>query len=215
MPEYTIRLNGMRHDTRESLDEAIGLAEKMMDSISQGEEITCRQEATVTVENEDGCLLAAVTNRRIVGSFTKQQWGGRKGDDAIYIGEETFDATDAVLLMAHDDLVKVKDCDESSDNIGRKFVDWNGPCYVSIEDNICDYFGAYSIDDITPEALAYARARANPQKPVEEVVTLTIKVKVRVMPGASKQEFIENLNYSVTSNTAGITVADTEITEAE
>lgn len=36
---------------------------------------------------------------RIRGTFTKQMWVGPKADRAMNVGEEEFDATDAVLLI--------------------------------------------------------------------------------------------------------------------
>jgi hypothetical protein len=52
------------------------------------------------------------------------------------------------------------------------------------------------------------------QPQVERTLTLTIKVTVRVSSGASVDAFVENLDYSLTSNTAGVVVAATEIVEA-
>lgn len=85
---------------------------------------------------------------------------------------------------------------------------------MSLVDAICDYFGVGDLEDITPEALLDARNRAHPQPQVERTLTLTIKVTVRVSSGASVDAFVENLDYSLTSNTAGVVVAATEIVEA-
>lgn len=208
MAEYTINQDGGRYDEIQGLNEAIALAEVLLGGVPAGDE------STFTVESEDGYLLASVTNRRIVGSFTKQQWGGRKGDDAIHIGDEDFDATDNILLMNHEDLVELDDNDDSSDNIGREHIDWSGPCSVNIVDAVCAYFGVSDVRDITPEALDFARQRANPQPASKEVITLSVKLYLRVAPGASVSEFIENLDYSVVSNTAGVTVSNTEITDS-
>lgn len=208
MADYTINQDGGHYDEVQGLNEAIDLAEELLGGVPPGDE------STFTVENEDGYLLASVTNRRIVGSFNKQQWGGRKGDDAIYIGEESFDATDAILLLEHKDLMCMKDQTESTDDIGREHIDWSGPCYVHIETAICSYFGVNDLQEITPEALSFARQRANPQPATEEVITLSVKLHLRVAPGASVSEFIENLEYSVVSHTAGVTVSNTEIVDS-
>lgn len=150
--------------------------------------------------------------RRIIGTFVKQQWGGRKGDDAIHVGEEEFDATDAVLLMAHKDLVELEDGSEGTDDIGRNHVQWDGPCEVQIVDSIEEYFGAW-LEDLTVEALESAKALANPTPPQQQTVTLTIKVNVLAANDADLTAFVENLDYSVKSKTPGVVVKDTEITD--
>ncbi len=48
----------------------------------------------------------------------------------------------------------------------------------------------------------------------DDVITLSLKVRIRVSPGASITDFIENLDYTVTSQTVGIAVQDTEIVDA-
>jgi hypothetical protein len=205
MAEYGVQQDKGYYTKIEGLNEAIRIAEELLGELPAGDE------STFTVEDESGYLLASVTNRHIVGSFNKQQWGGHKGDDAIYIGEESFDATAAILLLEHKDLVCMKDQSESTDDIGREHIDWSGPCYVHIEDSICAYFGVDDLQEITPEALSFARQRANPQPAEEQVVMLSVKLSLRVTSGASVSDFIENLDYSVISNTAGVTVRDTEI----
>lgn len=165
--------------------------------------------------NEDGYLLAAPTNYRIEGIYTKQQWGGRKNSQALYVGEEKFDATDAVLLLDHAELISLVDGDESTDALGVAHVQHKGPCEVAITQSILDYFGVASLREITPEALAYAREKAQPQPACDEELTLTIKVKVKVALGKSVTEFIEELDYSVVSKTPGIIVIDTEIVDSE
>lgn len=153
--------------------------------------------------------------RRIIGTFYKQQWGGHKGAYAIAAGEESFDATHAVLLLSHADLIELEDCSEETDSIGRDHVSWHGPCSVHITDSICRFFDVYCLEDITEAALASAKDLIKPQPANEEFVTLAIKIKVRVAPGASVTEFIENLDYAVTSNTNGITVQGTEIVDVD
>lgn len=94
--------------------------------------------------------------KRIVGVFTKQAWGGRKGDDAIFVGEEQFDATDAVLKLSHAELIELQDNYENTDEIGRSIVGWDGPCEVRLVGSIQSYFGVESIEDVTPAMLAQA-----------------------------------------------------------
>lgn len=207
MTIYTINQDGGHYDDLADLNQAISLAEELLGGVMPG------SEATFTVETEDGTLMAAVTNRRIVGSFNKETYGER-GRAGQYMGTEDFDATDTVLLLEHAQLVELQDGYENTDHIGKQYIDWAGPCSVSLVDAICDYFGVGDLEDITPEALLDARNRAHPQPQVERTLTLTLKVTVRVSSGASVDAFVENLDYSVVSNTAGIVVASTEIVEA-
>jgi len=203
---YQIFQDGGFYADAANLDGALELAEALL---NDGGDPT-----TFTVEDADGYLVASVTNRRIIGTFVKQAWGGRKGDDACFVEEVEFDATNHVLLMTHEALTQLQDGFESTDELGLAHISWNGPCEVSVTDAICQFFGVDDIRDVTPEALAYARNRAHPQPPEEKTITLSIKLNLRVTPGASVQEFIEDLEYSVTSNTVGVVVCSTELTDA-
>ena len=58
-------------------------------------------------------------------------------------------------------------------------------------------------------------SQAPAQDTEDFTVELTIRVKVRKPAGADINDFIENLEYSVVSNTDGVTVLDTEMTDAE
>lgn len=207
MSKYTIKQDCKDYDTVEDLAVAIELAEQLLGGVSGGEG------TTFTVENESSHLRAVVTSRRILGTFTKQAWNDH--DDAVEVGLETFDATDHVLLMSHDRLMALQDGAEISDDIGLQHVSWSGPCHVSIVDSVRAYFGVDDIEDITPDALAYAKNRASPQPPAYETVTLNVTLKVRVMPGARVNEFIDEMDYSFTSNTVGVCVVDTCINSAD
>lgn len=203
---FTINQNGGKYDSLPDLNVAIGLAEELLGAVPAGEQ------CTFTVEDEDGKVLAALSNRRITGTFVQQAWGGRKNNEAVYCGvEPPFDATDAILLMDYAELIELEDGSESSDAVGQAHVQWSGPCEVRITTSICEYFGVSAVEEITPEALAYARRRLDPQPAAETVVSLSIRVKVRVAPGACVQSFIENMDYSVVSKTAGVVVSHTEI----
>lgn len=76
------------------------------------------------------------------------------------------------------------------------------------------FFGVESLEEITDEAFAAAKQRLNPQPATEQTVTLSLKVKIRVAAGSAVSDFIEELDYSVASNTVGITVLDTEIADS-
>lgn len=110
------------------------------------------EDVTLTVEVEGTRLpVASFSTRRIIGNFTKQAWGGRKGDDAIHCGEEEFDATRYVLSMPHKDVVQIRDNNDNSDSIGTAHVNWVGPHEVEIVDSICDFFGVSKVDEISEE----------------------------------------------------------------
>ena len=54
----------------------------------------------------------------------------------------------------------------------------------------------------------------HPNTPSTQTVTLTIKVQVKVDAAASIESFVGDMDYSIISNTAGVTVVDTEVTDA-
>lgn len=211
MTTYTIYQDGGHYSELEDLDQAIGLVEDFLDGTAE--------ETTFTVRDDCGEVVASVTNRRIIGQFVKQAWGGRKGDDAIFVEEVEFDATSAVLNMHWNEFNALKDNDITSDAVGRSLVDWNGPFEVKLVDQVCAYFGVEKIGRITPTHLFYARTRSCPQ--IEEVVTLTIRVKVKLPKLGSEEEtndllssFVDDLDYEVRSDTVGVEVVSTEITES-
>lgn len=187
----------------EGLPAAIEFAENLFKQVADG------KETTFTVENEDGYLIAAITNRRIFGHFFKQTWGGPRGDDAITVGEEKFDALNAILLLEDKDFVRLSDNHAIVDDLGRAHIDWPGPGVVHIVDAVCAYFCVDELCKITPEARAYARKRVNPQPPTEAVITLTIQATLRVEPGASVSDAIRQLDYSLRTNTTGVTIIET------
>lgn len=206
MSEYFICQDGGQYNDEgiQDLNAAIDLAVELQASLAS--DLT-----TFTVENEDGYMLACITNRRITGKFTKQSW---QGDEAIAVERADFDATDYVLLMKGSDLRALVDRRESADDLGLAHVSWDGPFEVEVVDSICEYFGVSGLEDISDETLAYAKDRLNPQPVTEQTLELTIKVKIRIANGAEVSDFVENLDYSVISHTAGITVQDTELVEA-
>ncbi|GBG14590.1 uncharacterized protein NMK_2189 [Novimethylophilus kurashikiensis] len=191
----------------QGISKAIGLAEEYLAAIPE-DELT-----TYSVFDEGGKLKFSVTNRRIEGTFVKQRWGGRKGDDAILVDYEWFDATDAILMLDHATLQALDDCGDTTDELGRSHVDWDGPFEVMVVDAVCEYFGVEELEDITLEALAYAKAKAKPQPPELKTITLSIKVQVEVRAGNDLTGFVENLDYTVKSTTPGVRVTDTEIIE--
>ena len=108
--------------------------------------------------------------KRIIGSFTKQKWGGRKGDDAIWIGEEAFDATETILRMRLSEIVALEDQAETTDSVGQAHVQWNDPHYVTIVGAICQFFDVEELDSITETMLAEKRLAylPGPGQPVHD-----------------------------------------------
>lgn len=148
---------------------------------------------------------------RIIGTFTKQSWGGRKGNDAIYSGEEKFDATNSILLLSHSELIELQDHSEETDDLGKSCVDWDGPCEVEVVGSIRGYFKVNDLRDITEAMLQEAKELVNPVAAEMEVINLTINVRVMKIPGTSIADFVDSMDYSIHSQTPGIIVADTEI----
>lgn len=165
--------------------------------------------AVFDVSGDDPKLVASVTNRRIIGTFYKQFWGGRKGDDALPCGEEEFDGTNEVLMADLERLHGIEDNSETTDEIGM--VEWSGPRYVEIVDSICRYFGVDDVEDITQEALEFARERENPQQASEETATLTVKLRIRASKDVDLESVLSEMDYRFSSATAGAVIAGSEI----
>lgn len=144
--------------------------------------------------------------RRIIGTFVQQVWGGRKGDDAISTGEVEFDATAAILLMPHGELIELEDSDETTDRVGTDHIQWDGPFEVRIVDSIQAFFGVDSLEDVTPAALEEAKVLANVPPAKRQTLTLTITVCVTATEDPDLNDFLKTLNCSVRSNTAGVVV---------
>lgn len=200
---FTVNQDGGEYDSQPTLHEAIGLMEVVCDLGGSP--------TTFTVEEEGGDAFASISNRRIVGTFLKQQWGGSKNDQAYPCGEEEFDATDYVLNMEYEDLVQVEDGDYSSDEIGKAHVEWDGPFEVSIEESICEYFGVGSIRRITKDNYVYVRSNVKPAAATERTISVKCDIKVRLSPGASMEEFLNSMEHSFVSNVSGAVVVSSEV----
>jgi len=143
-----------------------------------------KPDVTLTVEIAGtGLPVASFSNRRIMGDFTKQRWGGHKGDDAITCGEDRFDATLYILSMPYEKVIAIKDDHDSSDHIGQAHVDWHGPHRVEIVDSMCDFFGVSKLVEISAdhfnfvvqsrqeEIAAHRRAEQQRQQPPKRIQT--------------------------------------------
>jgi hypothetical protein len=201
MNKYSVFKDGGHYNDFADVNVAISAAEEFLGGLSVYEISTF----TVRDSSNNMRVLASVTNRRIVGKFFKQVWGGRKNDDAINCGEVEFDATDTILLMSHADLIALEDSRESTDRIGYQVV-WDGPYEVYITGKIASYFGVDDIKEITPEALKFARHRHDPQPVTNVEITIKVKLNVRVAAGASLANFFYDMDATVTSLTPGVVV---------
>lgn len=115
-----------------------------------------KPDVTLTVEIEGtGVPVFSFSNRRIMGDFTKQRWGGHKGNDAIECGEDRFDATIHILSMPYEQVIAIKDDHDSSDQIGQAHVDWHGPYRVDLVDSMCDFFGVSKLAEISREHFTF------------------------------------------------------------
>ena len=138
--------------------------------------------------------------KTITGVFTKQVWGGRKGDDAIYVGDVEFEATEAVLQLPHSQLIELQDGHESTDEIGRKIVMWDGPCEVRLVDSIATFFGVDSLEDVSAEMLNEAR-QDNARKASSNIVHCFASSALRIVEQVCC-DFDGNGIYSVGANAA-------------
>jgi hypothetical protein len=94
----------------------------------------------------------------IIGKFEKQSWIGKDKDTLLIGGAvEDFDATDFVLGMSLDQIRRLEDCEHITDNIGRLYVDHNGPSAVYLTNAICEFFGVINLGEITSELLQERR----------------------------------------------------------
>lgn len=207
---YTTYLDGREFDNGEDGKRLLAEAEIKFKELTEGQ----GDNVTVTVF-KDADLIAWHTNRRIEATFHKQTWGGRGGNDALDCGQEEFDATHAVLLLPLSAIHELEDSSDSSDAIGTTLVDWHGPCFVTgLEDSLLSYFGVLDACDITEEHLRRAMAKEMPLPRETRVVELSFRVTVSAGKG-SLQDFFDGLDYSVRSNTPGVVVTNTELTNAE
>lgn len=197
---FEVRQDGGLYDAVNGLSKAVDLAEVLLGGVDQSEP------STFTVHDASGAMIASVTNRRIMGTFTKQRWGGHDGDRAIEVEPIKFDATESVMRLQYPQLALLVDCDYSTDDIGLESIQWDGPFEVEVVDSICEYFGVGSLSEITQKAFEFAVARVRPKQPVAQSITLTIQVDLELTGNASVDDFFRDCEYSVVSKTPGVRV---------
>lgn len=206
---YSILQDNGLYNQLEDLQSAINtmtvLGESMIDS---------DEETTFTVKDKGSKVVASITNKKIMCTFFKQEWGGRKSSDAYLVGEEEIDATNVILKLPYEQLIALKDNTDSTDTIGRLVFNWDGPYYVHVTDAVCEYFGVYDVKDITQENYDFVKSRVEVLEPTQEIVTLQIQLKVNKMPGADMQDFLDNIGYDIFSKTVGVVIENYEIIES-
>ncbi len=84
----------------------------------------------------------------------KQVW---RGNNTESIGEEIIDATHEVLALTARKVRAIKDCHETSDQIGQNLVDHDGPFAVYLEAAILQFFGVNTETQITGALVRKAR----------------------------------------------------------
>lgn len=204
---YSIYQDGGYYETLDRLSEACGVAEGLLSAVADP--------TTFIVVDKVGRICASYTNRRIMGTFIKKGWvpaapGASAGVLEVQ-DEDEFDATDAVLLLPVESLMSLCDGDAVAEAIGNQHIEWGGPSEVKLVEQVCLFFGIDDMSELTPELVTFVRQAYNPQPLVEEVVELTVRVKVKRAPYATVSQFVENLDYMVASQTPGVVVCQTEI----
>lgn len=197
---FSLKQDGGHYDDFQELNSALDLAELFL--AGEGPD----SNAVFTIHDGQGKALAVVTNNPIMGMFIKEEWGGSRGQHAVWVEDVEFDATDAIFLLTYEKLVALADNDDSSDEIGRKCIDWTGPCTVRIVDAICDYFQVECLEDIKPEAFAFVKNRRQPQPPITQDLTLVLGLTIQVIPGVDLKQLLANLECTVKSNMVGVGV---------
>jgi hypothetical protein len=157
-----------------------------------------------------------VSDKKIIGIFTKQVWGGHKNDVAQFVEDVKFDATTAILLMDYGNLINLTDYSEDTDQIGFDHIDWSGPCEVYLCGSICKFFDVEKIKDITEEKFNAVKNSFNLKPPTTRSIMLSIRVKVDMAQNSGElSDLIENLDYSIRSQTPGMVIIDTEIVDSD
>lgn len=186
---------------------AIETAEGLIASATDGP-------TTCVVLDDNGNVCRFLTTKRIEVVVRTVRRPNGKALGAIET--LTLDMTTAVLMLSREQVIAL----ESDGSAAFKLVcDTHNvqPCNFSPEwlaSAICNFFCIEDLDDLTDDLL-HAAIQAVLGGIVEETVTLSIAVKVRHAANVDVNSFIEDLDYSITSNTPGAKVLSTEITDAD
>lgn len=144
--------------------------------------------------------------KRILARVILQAWGGRKGNDAIFVEEKEVEVTDAILLLDHDFVVNLQDSTDQADEIGHAHLNHSGPLEVYVTSSICEFFGVDSMQDITLAAFEKARCAVNPKRPEYVRTIVEIEVTAKVLPGGDRNTALDDLSIGVTSPSENVVV---------
>ncbi|MFC5550333.1 hypothetical protein [Massilia aerilata] len=150
--------------------------------------------------------VAQSNEKRILARVVLQAWGGRKGDDAIFVEEKIVDVTDAVLLLDHDLVVELEDSTDQTDDIGHGHLDHSGPLEVYVTSSICEFFGVDSVEEITATAFEQARCAVNPKRPEYVRTIVEMEVTAKVLPGGDRNTALDDLSIEVASPSENVIV---------
>ena len=105
------------------------------------------------------------TEKRILAIFQPQAW---ERDYAVDIdGRCEVDVTDKVLSLALDEIIGLDDDDYDTDDlVDLRVLGHNGPFYVTVKEQVAEFFGVDRLADVTQEMLDAARTLA--VKPVSD-----------------------------------------------
>ena len=84
--------------------------------------------------------------QRIIATFHPQVWSDGKRTDVEPLGEGSFDVTDFLRDLGEEAARKIKDYDDSSDDLASLpsapewIRSWPGPFFVTVEQSIDEYF---------------------------------------------------------------------------
>lgn len=172
---------------------------------------------TFTVENENKEIVASFSNRQIIGRFNCQTESKTRRDWLETVETREFDATTYILSLPYNDFVGISDRSSSSDDVGRKFVDWKGPFDVEIEESINEYFGVDDIGEITPQHFDFVKRKVAATDAIEDEVILTIKLNIRRESNLDVEisDIVNDIDYEFKSNTVGARVVDSQIESCE
>ncbi|KKI36161.1 hypothetical protein VI03_25700 [Burkholderia vietnamiensis] len=109
--------------------------------------------------------------KRIMAVFQPQAW---VNDHAMDIDHRTdVDVTDKVLSLPLDTIHRLADDDYDTDDlVDLQALGHNGPFYVEVSKQVCEFFGVAELSDVTEDMLASARQATvkAPQYQDEEVI---------------------------------------------
>lgn len=163
-------------------------------------------------DDQDAVLYNVVSGRRILADVDMLESDMNK--DWV---KSDVDVTGPVLGLSHEDLLELDE--DTTPEWANELAHLNHPRHAvqreSVYDSLMAYLGLDEMDDLSEEVWTRVQEAAQSEGFVEEVVHLTIKVKVKRSTRVSMEEFVNDMNYDITSGTDNIVVIDTEVVGSE